>query len=397
MNRRSAMAAFAATILVAFGGTLAGVAVGQSLELQGESRLQGQYFSGAAGSKDGYLLDLSHRLTAKAPIGEAWQAELSYQIAAGYESLPAAYARLLKPRRKLYRTDDLRPFLKTASTGEFIAHNLDRAMVSYYGPSLTVDIGRQQIAFGSGQMVSPTDVFAPQAFSALADEIRSGVDGVRLRKPLGEMSQVDAGIVIPATGQGEDTAAYLASKLSSGATEWRPMVARFYRAQLLGLDIATAIGGTGLWWESAYTKPADEDGYLRSVLGGMRQLGPLSTVALEYHYNGAGRASPAEHLLLAQDFAYRIGGVSLLATHYIGMTANVRVLPLLTLSHQLIANLDDGSKFLRIGCDWEAWPDGYLALHWRRGFGLSIGPLGVPRSEFGRGEQNLLASLKIYH
>lgn len=401
MNAAKRCALLLAAAMLASLPNIADVARASGLEAGLETTLRAQHFSGAPTGGEARLIDILNRLTAKLPVSSAWQLELSYELTAGHLKASPAYIALLAPRPRLYRLDDLPAFPSRTATGEFVAQNLDRAMASYYGDGLTVDIGRQQIAFGSGQMVNPTDVLAPRPFAALASDVRSGVDGLRMRRQLGEMSQIDGGIVAPATKEAADLAGYVSVQASFGQLELRPMVAAFYEAVMLGLDVGTTLGGAGLWWESAYVlPPRGEDPYLRSVLGAMSQLGPLSTLAVEYHYNGAGSAEAARYPLLPAAFAYRKGGVLLRGQHYLGLTTNVRPAPLLTVSSQLIANLTDRSAYGRVGGEWEAIENVYLALHLRRGFGRSAthraAPHSAPLSEFGGSLRSILLSAQVF-
>lgn len=375
----------------------------EGVDFAGETKLRGFYLVSEPPAKDAHQLDLAGRLTATYATAAAWQFEASYELIAGTRGgdFPTATG------KRRYRADDLPFFALDASSGEFIAQNFDRAMATYTAgdSGLTVDIGRQPIAFGSGQMVNPTDVIAPKPLGALPSDIRAGVDGLRTRKLIGEVSQLDAGIVAPSSGRLADSAVFAAATLSLGATELRPIVATFYRAAMLGLDAATTVGGAGLWWESAYVKPparngragTKELGYLRSVLGAMRQLSPLSQASLEYHYNGAGKAEVADYRLLSARFAYRQGSVTLLGRHYLGLTANLMITPLLTYSQQLVANVTDRSAFVRAGVDWELWPDNYLALHLRHGFGPGRDSRRRPRSEFGGGSAFFYGALHSYY
>lgn len=373
----------------------------ESVELAGETKLRGYYLVSEAPVKDAYQLDVTGRLTAAFAATEALRFELSYELSAGTRDFTVAAG------KRRYRADDLPFYAYDARSGEFIAQNLDRAMATYTASDsgLTVDIGRQQIAFGSGQMVNPTDVIAPKLLGALPSDVRAGVDGLRARQLIGEMSQLDAGIVAPSSGRLEDSAVFAAATLSLGTTELRPMVATFYQAAMLGLDAATTMGGAGLWWESAYVQPPKASpvpkdnprGYLRSVLGAMYQLSPLSQASLEYHFNGAGKAEVADYRLLPSRFAYRQGGVTLLGRHYLGLTANLMITPLVTYSQQLVANLRDRSAFVRAGVDWELWPDNYLVFHLRHGLGPGRDSRRRPRSEFGGGSALIYAALHSYY
>lgn len=387
-------------------------------EVDLSTKLRGQYFSGLAGVKDSHQWDVTNRLTAKMPLRSNLSLEASYQLVGGLRDLSPEYlvllgggGQLLLPehyasRLSLFRVADFKFDPLSASTGEFVQQNLDRLLVSYYGEKLTLDLGRQQIAFGSGQMVNPSDFLAPKRFAAFADEVRSGVDGLRLRYALGDMSQVDVGVVAASSKEQEDMASFITAVLFTGNVELRPMLAHYYKATMLGLDIAGSIGGTGVWLEGAWTRPKpaaakkSSSPYSRAVLGAMRQLSPLSSVAFEYYYNGAGEASAPSYSANVHKFAYRLGGVRLQAQNYLGLTGNVRIAPLLTSRPQVVANLDDSSLFLSLSLTWEVKEGLYLTGNVRGGMGKGqLGPVGQqrPGSEFGTGYQAVMAALQAYY
>lgn len=389
-----------------------------AVEVDVSTKLRGQYFVGKVEGKGSYLWDFTNRLTVKQPMATHWNLELSYQVIAGYQRLSPEHRALLQgasqsllpdrfaSRLSLFRMADLKFDPLLASTGEFVHQNLDRLLVSYYGERLTVDLGRQQVAFGSGQMVNPSDFLALKPFAAFSDEVRSGVDGMRLRYALGDMSQVDAGLVAASTKNAQDTASFVTAVLFTGNIEVRPIIAHYYQATLMGLDISGSVGGTGVWFEGAWTHPqpvaarALNAPYSRAVLGAMRQLSPLSSVALEYYHNGAGETSAQSYQLNLQKFAYRFGGVRLLAQNYLGLTGNVRIAPLLTSRSQMVANLNDNSLFFTLGLTWEVKEGMYLTGNLRGGVGKGRGDAqgdGRPRSEFSENNRAFTLSLQAYY
>ena len=139
------------------------------------------------------------RLNARVPLGSV----VSFSVA--YDIVPRIQDRMLWEDNLLfsgtggaaYRAFDFdrriypEPDDSVASFGLF--HNLDRAMLSISARDFDLYLGRQAIAWGSARAVNPTDVIAPYAYTELDTEDRVGVDGVRLRVPLGFMGEVDAG------------------------------------------------------------------------------------------------------------------------------------------------------------------------------------------------------------
>lgn len=347
---------------------------------------------------------LRNRLTVKGQLGSRWATELSYQLDAGLADGGCGVA----PSR--FRPADINPTpicrLGGTRSREVVHQDLDRALLSYYGEATTVDVGRQQITRGSGQMVNPTDIFSPAAIFVPPLTERPGVDGIRLRHQLGGMSQLDLGLVAPRTGRIDDAAFYIAPELSLASVELKPILARFYQASLVGIDLGFALANflARMWLEAAWVEPSQRGsssqgsrGYGQALLGAMWQLAPLNTIAVEYYLNGAGDAD------LAQPFAYSAGGLEMRGRHYVGLTANTQVTPLLALSPRLAANLDDGSTFVHLGIDWEATENIYLAARYMQGKFLT-GPSGrvhfsAPfnqRPEFPTGSQTLSGAIYSY-
>ncbi len=82
------------------------------------------------------------------------------------------------------------------TAGSFaIFQNLDRLYLGLKADDFDLYIGRQAIAWGSARVINPTDVLVPYKFEELDTEERIGVDALRVRIPLGSLSEFDAGAV----------------------------------------------------------------------------------------------------------------------------------------------------------------------------------------------------------
>ncbi|MCK4373122.1 MAG: hypothetical protein KAW61_08235, partial [candidate division Zixibacteria bacterium] len=142
--------------------------------------------------------------------------------------------------RRLYPEPDD----SVASFGLF--HNLDRAVLSISARDFDLYLGRQAIAWGSARAVNPTDVIAAYAYTELDTEDRVGVDGVRLRVPLGFMGEIDAGYLFGDDFEFEQSAFFLRGKTYLWRTDLSAMVVGFRENLMVGVDLARAVGGAGV-------------------------------------------------------------------------------------------------------------------------------------------------------
>lgn len=263
-----------------------------------------------------------------------------------------------------YRAADLGETLSGGSEGsDFqLLQNLDRAFVTCSLDFADVYIGRQPIAFGSARVVNPTDVLTAFTSVELNKEERFGVDAVRVKVPLGTLSEVDAGIVSGDNFSARESAAFLRSRFSVRETDISPLLMVFKQNLLLGLDTAGSIGGAGYWFESAYVfadmlddHKAGQD-YLRVSTGIDYSVTEDLYAYIEYHFNGAGTDNPDRYrdfvLGLENPIAYSKGSVYLYGKHYLAPGFSYAVTPLLSSTGLAIFNLRDKSVLLSPGLQY---------------------------------------------
>ena len=176
------------------------------------------------------------------------------------------------------------------SVGVF--QNLDRANVTVRLSFADVIVGRQAIAWGSARVVNPTDVIAPFTYSELDTEDRPGVDAVRVRVPVGVLSEVDAGYVFGRDFAVDQSAFFVRGQFNVSETDVSPLFVRFREQLLLGIDVARGIGSAGAWIEGArvFTMGRDASDYFRVSTGMDYSFGGETYGFIEYHFNGAGGA-----------------------------------------------------------------------------------------------------------
>lgn len=267
----------------------------------------------------------------------------------------------------------------------FLLQNPDRFSLTWNFARAAVTVGRQQIAFGSGRTVNPTDIFTPLRYSVIDTEVRQGVDAIRFRQQLGDMGQSDFGLILGKDADEKESGVYLLTRLILGDFEVQPVVTGFKQAVLVGLDMTTTGLGASIWSESALVKPSGEEPYLRSVIGAERQIHQSAVMFVEYHYNGPGKRRSE----VKQKFAFEEGGVFLSGRHYIDIGSSLQLSSLYQLTGSIKHNMEDHSYFLSGILEWNAMEDIYLNA------GLFYGA-GKSETEFGQEAKTLFARARYY-
>jgi hypothetical protein len=309
-------------------------------------------------------------------------------------------------RQRLYP----KPGAPVSSFGLY--NNLDRLFFVWKTEFADIFVGRQAIAWGSARVINPTDVLSPFAFNELDQEERRGVDAVRMRIPLGALSELDMGFVAGKDFRFANDSFFLRGKTNLLQTDISAVLMGFRRHLLLGLDIARSIGGAGSWLEAAYVVPdyfsreidPEEKNYLRVSAGMDYNFSSQTYGFVEYHFNCAGKNDPEKYSDLFRHAAYRDGSVYLLGKHYLNIGSTYQISPLMPFTGLLILNLSDRSLILSPMLDYNIAENIYLAAGAYLGFGkkpeLVLGPLTprpvLMRSEFGSYPDMFFTSFRIY-
>lgn len=290
-----------------------------------------------------------------------------------------------------------------------IFQNLDRAFATISTEIMDIYIGRQTVAWGSGRVLNPTDILAPFTFNELDTEDRFGIDALRIRIPVGTMSEFDTGYVLGKHLNFNKSAFFFRSQSNFMETDASALMMIFRNNFLIGFDFARAIGGAGFWLESAYVFPhilRDEDllssKYLRMSVGLDYSFSGTTYGFTEYHFSQAGMENPEDYFSNLIQPAYTDGTVYLMGRHYLALGMVYQIISLINLSIQPLVNMIDKSSSLSAQIEYNVAQDIYLSLGMWIGIGQQPGILSDNStaqkldSEFGGYPDICFSSLRIY-
>lgn len=342
-----------------------------------------------------------------------FSAEAAWQVSPTVSQMESnALGALFTPSLNDYRITDLADTLYTGPRSQIsFPHSLDRLNVTFSLPFMDIYAGRQAISFGAAKFLNPTDVFAPISFQDINREEKVGVDAVRVKFPLGDMNELDAGYVFGPDGRFSKSAAFLRGKFALWETDFTLMLVEYQYNLLAGLSIERSIGGAGVWCEAAYTADGPlegrriDDDDLRLSAGADYNFSEVNLVLFgEYHFSLAGELYPSKYLVNAlTKAAYRDSGVYLLGSHYLALGFTWEIVPLLNGSFQTLVNLTDGSLLISPRLEYSMADDLFLDVGASVGAGTTARQgnlLGItypiPRSEFGLYPYTVYTTVRLY-
>jgi hypothetical protein len=351
------------------------------------------------------------RLSATKDLGSGIRGEASLELQPAFQPLPGTSLPSTNAT-SAYRIVKMNQTIVPQRGSNLVAwQNLDRFFFVLSTGDFDIQLGRQPIAFGNGRSVNPTDLFSPFSTQAIDTEERSGVDALRVRYALGELSELDVAYIAGENAVPATSAGYLRFKSHIANTDWSILAASYQKNALAGIDIAGAIGDFGVWLEGAHTwvgaiehRKSNQD-FSRIVVGTDRTIGDGTFVFAEYHYNSAGLEHPANTLAhITSHAGYTSGSVFLSGRYYLSLGVTNQMDPLNTFSSSLLWNLKDASSQLSL-----AWSNslaentsltvGFFLGNGRVATATSAGNVltgATARSEFGMVPDLLYTGIRHY-
>ncbi|MDZ7794338.1 MAG: hypothetical protein U5P10_11805 [Spirochaetia bacterium] len=288
--------------------------------------------------------------------------------------------------------EKLYPEQSSADQNLAVYHNLDRMYGSVYLPFGDLYLGRQAISWGSAHVINPTDIIAPYSFSKLNTEEKGGVDAVRLRIPVGGMSEIDLGYVAGDEFSYAESALFARTRLYAAGADMSLLVMDFQENLLIGGDVTRSIGGAGSWIEAAYVLPealgsdgADAEQQYTTVSAGIDyNFGPKLYGYAEYHFNSPGKNDPSNYT------AYTEGSIYLQGRHYAAIGGTYQLTPLIPVSGMVLMNITDISANFSLNIDYNFTKDVYISG------GCYLGAGESQSTEFAAYPDLYYVSVKLY-
>ena len=264
---------------------------------------------------------------------------------------------------------------------------LDRLAVGYSAPDFVIRLGRQALTWGSGVVFRPMDLFDPFAPNATDTEYKPGTDMLYTQFLFGDGSDLQL-VAVPRPAQPDGAPS---ADASSFALHWHTLLLGHATTWMLARDYGDWVGAVGIngalrgaTWNLEVVPTVERQGPTRfSALANISNAVTLwqrsATVFAEYFRNGFGIAGGQYDLAsLPSDLTRRLARGQLFETRrdYLAAGLTVQASPLLNVSPQLIAGLDDGSCYALASATYSLSDNLDLIAG-------AQAPLGRSRTEFG--------------
>ena len=278
-----------------------------------------------------------------------------------------------------YRIKDIKKditdiFFDTTS-GITINNDLNVLNCVFYSDFADITIGRQIIGWGSGRFMNPTDIILPLNTLNRLQDMRQGVDAIRVEIYPGDMDIIDMGFIAGRDLDIAKSAYYLRFEGIYNGYKIMPLLMNFYQHNLIGFDINGSLFNTAIWFEGAYIL----NEYFRGTIGIEYVFKNSNYIEFEYMYNGAGTTNDFLYYdNTVNNFAYSEGRVYLLGKHYVDCIYSFAINPLLNISLSDILNLTDYSIYGGINIDYNLSDDIDFFLSIYSGIGENAQTMVIP-------------------
>lgn len=282
-------------------------------------------------------------------------------------------------------------------------HRIDRLSLGYSTENVVLRLGRQAMSWGNGLIFSPMDIVNPFDPTTVDTEYKFGDDMAYGQYLLSNGDDVQFSHVFrrdPLTGDVASDVATTALKYHGilGDAEIDLLVARSYGEATFGIGGNKSIGGAVWRGDIVYSDTASGDRLqlvtnlsYSWVWGGKNMSG-----VVEYFYSEFGQRSGQYDLSsLSQNTALtnRLarGESFTLGRNYLAGGITVEVNPLLLVTPNLFANLDDGSALLQVTTVYSISDNAEFV----GAINVPIGPDGTEFGGIGVGQANLYYSTEL--
>lgn len=220
----------------------------------------------------------------------------------------------------------------------FWRHSLYRAYGQYKTEKASITVGRQRIAWGTGRLWNPTDLFNPVDPLQLEQDEKRGVDALSFDWFFDDFSFLNL-VYAPQRSQ-EDLKAGIRLKTSLEDWDLSFMGGRFEEDEVIGGDFSTTLFEGGLRGEMTYTSVSgDSNDFLRFVLSYDYTFENSLYFLFEYFYNG-GNLPAFDLTTFLQD------GIATVQKNFMGLNLGYDITPLIRAETHFIWDVDGKSTFI---------------------------------------------------
>jgi len=274
-------------------------------------------------------------------------------------------------------------------SGLDVGGRIDRLVLAARLDGLDIRLGRQPISFGTGVFFAPMDLVNPFSPATIDTEYKPGVDALRLDAYAGMATKLTVALAYagpaPLVGEDrreegdldEDLVIAAAGQTTVGVTDLLLAAGLVHAEPVFGVGSVSAVGPVGVHGDLTLTLPADDDPFVRVVVGADARPTATTSVAVEAYVQSFGSGDPGDYLSLAQSDRFARGEVWQLGRTYAALSAMQEITPLIGANVAVIANVEDPSAMVAGGLSWSVAENASARLGTFLGVGAAPDTVGM--------------------
>lgn len=262
-----------------------------------------------------------------------------------------------------------------------VVHAIDRLFLRTTTGAVEWTVGRQRIAWGSGRVWNPTDLFNPLNPAVIVKTEKDGVDALVGKLILGNFT--DATVV---WNPRKDLPSNYGIRIRTNAEgfDFAGIAGRFDRYWSVGADVTGAVLDAGVRCEMLWLRTDRKlSQSLRAIVGIDNQFTERFYAVAEYHFNGVGASDRFRYDIAA----LARGEIVNVGREFGTIQTSYLLHPLLAANGMLLTSFTDGSGGLGFGLSYNASEETTIALGGQYFFGDPLTEYRFyPRTVYGRVE-----------
>ena len=275
------------------------------------------------------------------------QLSLEYEISALYHSTPVLFQVQSEENSRQIADWTWNPIDGKHWT---VLHYVDRLHFKQGFGFGDLVIGRQRIAWGTGRVWNPTDLFNPLNPASFAKIEKDGVDAALVKFHLGSFT--DVSLVFNPQRGGKTSNAGCRFRTNVREFDLSVVGGRFDKRVIVGGDFAGNLFDAGVRGEGILSAIPDrfDSNFVKLILGIDYQFTSRLYGLVEYHFNGEGATDKSRYdlLRLAKGEIINVG------RNYLAVQTSYLIHPLVNIAASWARNVDDRSQYLALVASYSA-------------------------------------------